>query len=329
MSSKANAKMEIVPLEEIDDLRKVWSDEAKDFTPWLCGDKPLSMLSECLGVGIISDPQNEVKGAATSNRRCDIVAKVKGSDDDGEDKFDTIVIENQLEKTDFSHLGRILLYAATHDAKYVVWIVNDATWDHRKAIAWLNENTNEDLNFYLVRVTAFKIAEGKVAPHFELVEGADIEKKVRTSGTQAQKSHLAFWSGFCEYAVEHGECFKEVRSFRKPLGQTWYGVSVGTSICHIDLIRNDHGNGRVAIRIYCDGGDTLAKLNCEFDKFFAGLNADNDAEKANTISDKLKNPYFALIGPYVGGDGAQKGYEWFARYLDRTIRFIRDTLGVK
>ena len=58
-----------------------------------------------------------------------------------------VVIENQLEKTNHDHLGKSITYASALNAKTIVWIATDFTEEHKKALDWLNDNTNEDLAF--------------------------------------------------------------------------------------------------------------------------------------------------------------------------------------
>jgi len=59
-----------------------------------------------------------------------------------------IFIENQLEMTDHSHLGQLINYAAGLGAEYVIWIVRDVREEHQQAVDWLNEHTDEQLNFF-------------------------------------------------------------------------------------------------------------------------------------------------------------------------------------
>jgi len=119
-------------------LREVWPDEARDFTPWLAKDVGLELLSETLGLQL--DLESIEKNVGPY--KTDILAKVVDEDED-EDHF--IVIENQLAQTDHDHLGKIITYAAGHGAIGVVWIAESFTDEHRQAIDWLNENmTNID-----------------------------------------------------------------------------------------------------------------------------------------------------------------------------------------
>ena len=54
-----------------------------------------------------------------------------------------VLIENQLERTDHTHLGQLLTYAAGLEAVTVVWIAERFTDEHRAALDWLNEITDE------------------------------------------------------------------------------------------------------------------------------------------------------------------------------------------
>ena len=92
--------------------RKVWPNEASDFTPWLA--EHIDLLGEALGLDIEVTQTEAAVGAFS----LDILGKVSGSDR-------VVIVENQLERTDHVHLGQLLAYAAGLDAKIVVWISPD------------------------------------------------------------------------------------------------------------------------------------------------------------------------------------------------------------
>lgn len=46
-------------------------------------------------------------------------------------------------KTDHDHPGKLITYGATLGANAVVWIAEEFTDERRKAIAWLNDHTED------------------------------------------------------------------------------------------------------------------------------------------------------------------------------------------
>jgi hypothetical protein len=138
-------------------LREVWIHEAKDFTSWLSDN--LDILSEQIGLELT--PIETEKSVGTFS--ADILAE------DGEGRH--VVIENQLEKTDHDHLGKLITYLSNLDAKTAVWITSDPRPEHQTAINYLNEVVPEDTSFYLLKVQAFKINESEPAPFFSVVAG--------------------------------------------------------------------------------------------------------------------------------------------------------------
>ena len=60
---------------------------------------------------------------------------------------------------------------------------------HKEAIDWLNEHTDEDLNFFLVRIELWKIGDSAPAPKFVVVSRPnDWTKSVR--GTSHDPAEL-------------------------------------------------------------------------------------------------------------------------------------------
>ena len=83
-----------------------------------------------------------------------------------------VVIENQLENTDHSHLGRILSNMARLEAQTAIWVAREFQPAHLSAVRWLNINTPGDFNFFAVRVRAVRIGDfpAPIAPIFEVLE---------------------------------------------------------------------------------------------------------------------------------------------------------------
>ena len=140
-------------LEEVD-LRSVWGDEARDFTPWLA--EHLALLGDAVGIRLGLIGQEQPVGSFSA----DIIA-------DGD--LGVVVIENQLEKTDHTHLGQLLTYAAGHEARVLIWVTPEVRDEHRAAIDWLNRFTLDEVEVYAVEVRAVKIGDSSPAPEFRAV----------------------------------------------------------------------------------------------------------------------------------------------------------------
>ena len=137
-------------------VKTIWPHEAHDFTPWLA--RHLDLLGDALGMEL-DFVQRE---AAVGPFSLDILAQNRVT---GE----KVAIENQLEWTDHTHLGQILVYAAGHDARAVIWVTPHFQEEHRAAIDWLNHWTPEEIAFFGVEVSAIKIGESLPAPVFRPV----------------------------------------------------------------------------------------------------------------------------------------------------------------
>ncbi len=133
--------------------RDYWSNEAIDFTPWLA--KHLDLLGETLGL----DFESSETESSVGDFSADIVATVSGRDV-------KVVIENQLEETDHSHLGQLLTYASGHDAGILIWLTPEFRNEHLQALDWLNQHTDESLEFYGVTINLIKIGDSRPALEF-------------------------------------------------------------------------------------------------------------------------------------------------------------------
>jgi hypothetical protein len=153
-------KLEPVP------LRDVWAHEAKDFSSWLI--ENLDILNEQIGLDLVPIETEKTIGTFSA----DVLAE------DGEGR--PVIIENQLEKTDHDHLGKVITYLSNIEAKTAIWISSDPRPEHQNAINYLNEVVPEDTNFYLIKVQAFQINQSEPAPFFSVAAGPSPE--LRESG---------------------------------------------------------------------------------------------------------------------------------------------------
>lgn len=179
-------------------LREVWAHEALDFTTWL--EQNLEALNEVLDFDLVSAEREQAAGA--------FWADLVGQDEDG----NTIVVENQYERSDHDHLGKVLTYLSAMDARAAVWVVERPRPEHVQAIAWLNESTAAD--FYLIQLEAIRIGDSSPAPLFTRIVGPSAE--VRALGaakrelSERDKIRRAFWEQLIQHAAErtdlHSRC---------------------------------------------------------------------------------------------------------------------------
>lgn len=136
--------------------RDIWPDEAADFTPWLADN--LRCILEELGLAHDFVATEQPVG----RYRADIVFS-------DEETGHLVLVENQLTRTDHSHLGQILTYAAGLDVMTVIWVAESFTDEHRGALHWLNEHTHDGLSFIGVEVELWRIGDSDPAPRFNVV----------------------------------------------------------------------------------------------------------------------------------------------------------------
>lgn len=220
-------------------VRGVWRHEESFFTPWLAEDVNIAKLGEALGLEL----QVEGVEVPVGPFSADILAK------DSSGGF--VVIENQFGKTDHDHLGKILTYAATLDARSVIWLAERFTDEHRKAIEWLNDRTTDDLSLYAVEVELWRIDESRPALRFNVLsQPTEIVRqataiKASASMTDAQRLQLEFWTQFRDRLLDR----KVVTSTHTPGPRYWFDVPLGRSNIFLSNFANTYDN-RIGIRVY-------------------------------------------------------------------------------
>lgn len=143
----------------------------------------------------------------------------------------------------------------TH-ASVVIWIVKRARDEHRQAIEWLNQHTDEQIGFFLVEIELWQIDDSAFAPMFKVVERpndwAKEIKKVSATSNATQQARLEYWTAFNNYAFANKTFAKEFKQ-RKPSTDHWMSLSVGTSSCGLSILRlQQQSQVGVEFNVYSD-----------------------------------------------------------------------------
>ena len=234
---KQLSKLERVP------LREAWKHEANDFTPWLAETDNLNTLSDALGL-------SELELVATEHWVGDFKLDILCTDGD-----EQVIIENQIEKTNHSHLGQLISYAAGVGAKKVIWVAESFRPEHSAALEFLNENTTENLSFFAVEVELWKIGSSPFAPKFEVVvKPNDWVKSGREQARAASSSsptkilQQKFWIALKDRLAAKAP---EIRP-QKPRPQHWLNNSIGRSGFGLNITANTRDE-RLGVELWIPG----------------------------------------------------------------------------
>jgi hypothetical protein len=262
-NKKGLSKLERVP------LREAWKHEANDFTPWLAEVDNLNALADTLGL-------SELSLVATEHWVGDFKLDILCTD--GEDN---VIIENQLDKTNHSHLGQILAYAAGVGAKKVIWIAESFRPEHAAAFQFLNDNTTDDLSFFAVEVELWRIGDSSLAPKFEVVVKPNEwvksgREQVRAAASTSPTKQLQqkFWVKLIERLAAKAPNIRP----QNPRPQHWLNNSIGRSGFGLNITANTRDE-RLGVELWMPGArakEHFANLYSQKDSIQAQLGFDLD-----------------------------------------------------
>lgn len=225
-------------------VRKVWPDEAGDFTPWLADH--VELLSEALGMELELEGREVTVGEFSA----DLVLRDLSSDG-------LVVLENMYGSTNHDHLGKLITYAAGLRASYAVLLAEKFRPDHHSALNWLNSVSSEDCGFFGLALEIWRIGDSIPAPRLQVVvRPDDWSRSVRATKERQDSERNAMYRSF--WAAAQTDFRKDSSDWAgrgKPSKHSWMsfkrrqGVAFNVAFCKPD------GVPRLRVEAYVDTGD--------------------------------------------------------------------------
>lgn len=296
-------------------LREIWKKEDKNFTTWL--QNHIDYLNDIFDF----DLEIVKKDKEVGTFKVDLYAE--------DNQGNKVIIENQLEKTDHDHLGKVITYLTNLDAKAAIWITSRPRDEHIKAIEWLNEISPKDIAFYLVKVEALRIADQpKVGPQFTIVKGPTLEsKQIGADRKEFAERHFLreeFWTKLLEKTKEKTDLHSNV----SPSKYSYIAAGAGKAgITYIYEITQKYGR----VEVYLDKGkeDESVKLNkIRFDQL-AKHKKEIEEEFGNQLDwEKLEDRKASRISYTFKGAGLKNKDKWDSlqnKMIEAMVRLERAT----
>jgi len=181
---------ELSSLEPVE-LREIWRNERPDFTTWLAEEENLALLAETLNLDLETEAQEINVGDFSADLVC------RNTADNSR-----VLIENQLTRTDHTHLGQILTYAAGLEVGTIIWIAQRFRDGHRAALDWLNRITTENFRFFGVEIELWQIGDSLPAPKFNIVSKPNDWSRAMKESDDTQPQWKKFWTQLREYMIK-------------------------------------------------------------------------------------------------------------------------------
>ncbi|HEX6677791.1 MAG TPA: DUF4268 domain-containing protein [Actinomycetes bacterium] len=138
------------------DLHSFWGDDLPDLMPWFT--QNLDLLGQTLGMEITPLRRGiQVDQGGT--------LQVLGTDPQGR----LVIVENKLEPTRDTHLGELIINASSLESAVVVWVSPRFPDEHRRTLEWLNDRTDDKVDFFAVEIGLVRIGRSLPAPVLDVV----------------------------------------------------------------------------------------------------------------------------------------------------------------
>jgi hypothetical protein len=293
-------------------IRQAFPHEAHDFTQWLS--KNLDALSDRIGIQFTDiEPEKSV-----GSFNVDIFCK----DSAGHN----VIIENQLERTNHDHLGKVLTYMVNLEAKTAIWVATEARPEHEAVVSWLNQFTPVDMQFYFVKLEAIQNGDTfiplftvLVAPDEQLSEIG--EQKKTDALTNLGAFYYEFWTYFLQYSQGKTRLLYKTPSNRVYQSVTGISLNVGTFGGYNYYI-GSRGN-KFGVYLYIDFGNPASNKNL-FDLLYSKKDQIEAIIGTEIEWDRIDNKRSCRISYLHEGIDIQDKSQWDKiadSLIDMMIRF--------
>jgi uncharacterized protein DUF4268 len=294
------------------ELRDAWSTEDQHFTPWLALPENIEILGKALNIDLVVEAVELYVG----NYRADIVCE-------NTEDSSRILIENQLTRTDHGHLGQILTYTAGTNAKTVIWIAERFAEEHREALDWLNQHTDDEIQFFGLEIELWRIDQSPPAPKFNIVSKPNnwtssirrVAKRISGDAlSDTLNLYLRYWTRFSDFMDERQSM---LRGGKKPQPASWMTFAIGRSGFHLDGLLSIQKK-RIGVELYI-GGDGAAD-------YFRLLEQDKErieiefgeALEWHELPDKKKSRILLLVDKDPADEDVwDDQFDWMANRLEK------------
>jgi len=296
--------------------RDIWASESKDFTPWLA--QNIGALGTALGL----DLEVLKTEAAVGDFSVDILARDLSTARD-------VVIENQFGATDHDHLGKLLTYASGVEAFALVWIAETIRDEHRQALEWLNERTQEDTYLFALELEVLQIDDSAPAFNFKpIVFPNKWQKATKTAARSGSSPRGEAYKQFFQRLIDELREKHRFTGARVAFPQNWYtfasgigGVSYGASFAQGD---------RVRVEIYLGSAD--ADANKKMFDWLLEQKAEIEAKFGAALEwERLDNRRASRIAIYRSGtiDSEDTVLEEIHSWTVKQLLAFRDIFATK
>ncbi|MCU1307314.1 MAG: hypothetical protein JWN45_2009 [Acidobacteriaceae bacterium] len=283
-------------------LREVWKHEAQDFTQWLQNN--IDVLNESLDFNLV--------GADRERSAGDFSVDLVAEDEDG----GTVIIENQLEKSNHDHLGKLITYLTAIGAKTAIWIVSDPRPEHVAAIGWLNSSSSAE--FYMVKVEAVRIADSAAAPLFTLIVGPSVGTKEVGEAKKEIAERYFIRKRWWKMLIERSAAVSKTHAHITPSEHGWISASAGVRGLSFNyVVMQDE----CRVELYIDRGKDSDEENKRiFDELYANCQGIEQAFGGTLIWERLDARRASRIQYTRQEGGYRSPEEQWPEIQDKTIR---------